>query len=548
MEQRLKKQRNRLFLKVSLILFAVWLVVSATYCVIRFYSEKSDVQSRELEFLSNVKQEVSNVVYRVDAVGFAFLGSANLFDNNGKLDNQLIITDQKYNRVLLNTANTIGVEFGVRDGVDNSVTLYGFIDYFKVHGKLDPAELKEIKSYLTKERSDGKRYEIVCSKFHVNDFEFIPLELKLALVDSDEMWSVSDKIVKTYSLKVNEMMGVDIFNSNDMKRNVIPKSFILDAAYNRDYISDLPKGNKSQAVSEVSESLFNYIFYASDYLTYNDIVNDESDGYTFENQICSIQYAREINLWENCKTDFIIGVSVIFGFFLIIALILCFMIWKMVKAQIIQEQKRADLTGALAHDIKTPLFVISGYAYSLKEDIDEDERDSYLDKIIAQTDGINELVRKMLNLSKLDSYTMTLNRSDFDLSELAREITGDYRSLPEGKTLTLDCSGDNQVNADRELISTALSNLIENAVKYSLPESEIKIEIKGSGVSVSNPSEALTKAELKQLWEPYFRKDKSRRRNGNGLGLSIVKSIMELHGARYEIKQKGDVFTISFEL
>ena len=238
----------------------------------------------------------------------------------------------------------------------------------------------------------------------------------------------------------------------------------------------------------------------------------------------------------------IIGVSITFVFLLTIALILCLMIWTMVKSQILQEQKRADMTGALAHDIKTPLFVISGYAYSLKEDIDSGERDEYLDNIIEQTEKINSLVHNMLNLSKLDSYTINLNRSDFDLYELTEETRSAYTSLPDGRSILLTHSGGNTINADAELIKTVVQNLTDNAVKYSKPKSEIKIDLTDKTLRISNPSENLSKAELRQIWQPYVRKDKSRSKKGNGLGLSIVKSILDLHGAKYEAQMKDGEF------
>ena len=200
------------------------------------------------------------------------------------------------------------------------------------------------------------------------------------------------------------------------------------------------------------------------------------------------------------------------------------------------------MTGALAHDIKTPLFVISGYAYSLKEDIDSSERDEYLDNIIEQTERINSLVHNMLNLSKLDSYSITLNRSDFDLSELTAETLRDYTSLPGGRKITLTHSGSNEINADKELINTVVRNLTDNAVKYSMPDSEIKIDVTDRTLRVSNPSEELSRSELKQIWQPYVRKDKSRSKKGNGLGLSIVKSILDLHGAKYDAQMKGGEF------
>ena len=175
----------------------------------------------------------------------------------------------------------------------------------------------------------------------------------------------------------------------------------------------------------------------------------------------------------------------------------------------------------------------------MQENIDSSERDSYLAKIIEQTEQINSLVHKMLNLSKLDSYKMTLNRTDFDLIDLVKDIQQDFTVLPDGKRLTLTHSGDNAVHADRELLRTALQNLIDNAVRYSLPGSEIRIHVTDKTLTIANESEPLTKTELRQIWQPYVRKDKSRHQKGNGLGLSIVKSILDLHGVKYDMTMKG---------
>ncbi|MBQ5440383.1 MAG: HAMP domain-containing histidine kinase, partial [Clostridia bacterium] len=197
------------------------------------------------------------------------------------------------------------------------------------------------------------------------------------------------------------------------------------------------------------------------------------------------------------------------------------------------------------HDIKTPLFVISGYAYSLKEDIDANERDEYLEKIIAQTENINSMVHKMLNLSKLNSFEMRLNCTEFDLAELVKEITGNYGALQNGKTIVIEFSGDNVITADKELITTAIGNLVDNAVKYSLPDSEIKVSVMDKELTVSNKCEPISKADLKRIWEPYERIDKSRHKKGNGLGLSIVKSILDLHKFKYSMTMERD--TLKFK-
>ena len=139
---------------------------------------------------------------------------------------------------------------------------------------------------------------------------------------------------------------------------------------------------------------------------------------------------------------------------------------------------------------------------------------------------------------------MKLNKTEFDLFKAVQKTAEKY-TLSENKTIALTQSGDNMICADRELMEAVIQNLIDNAVKYSLPETEITIEVNGNTLSVSNQTEPLTKFELKQLWEPYFRKDKSRRKKGNGLGLSIVKSILDLHEAKYIVEMTGNILTIT---
>ncbi len=216
--------------------------------------------------------------------------------------------------------------------------------------------------------------------------------------------------------------------------------------------------------------------------------------------------------------------------------------------QIIQEQKRTELTNALAHDIKTPLLVISGYAYSLKENIDDNERDSYIGKILEQTEDINGMVHKMLDLSKLDSYSVKLNRVEFDLYELVKSVVDKYVMLPDGKSFSITRNGKNNVFADKELIKTAVENLVDNALKYSPKNSVIEITVNNDSFMIKNPCENLTKSDLKDISKAYVRKDKSRHQKGNGLGLSIVESILNLHNAKSSIKLENDNYVFSVSL
>lgn len=550
MEEKLKKQRNKLFLRIILIMLAVWLVVTSVFCAVRLSLEKVNAQNSELSNFSGFLQILTVGKDDSDSVRLAFTENTDLLytsDGTNVFDTQIVVKNTGADKVIADTAGCVGVIYVLR----GSISVFGLIDCEMLRASLSDDQISSITELLHTERDDGNRYELVCTRFQLKDLYIIPIELKIMLVDSADDRFLVDEDVETFDLSFNLIEDHEIYLYSPVMRNTIPEELILDGEYNKDIIGSLSDDQKESYTQMIPQGGTNYIFYATDRLTYSnkdyafyasEYGDQDYDTLHKKGGAWLVEYAKKVDLFDSCKTDLAVGSGLIFFFILTIAVILCVMIWRTVKSQIIQEQKRIDLTNALAHDIKTPLFVISGYAYSLKEDIDENERGLYLDKIIEQTDEVNGLVHRMLNLSKLDSYDMTLSRSDFDLYELSESIANTYSALPDGKSISLTHSGDSVISADKELIETALRNLIENAVKYSLPDSEIRIDVVGKSISISNRSEPLTKAEIKQLWQPYVRKDKSRHKKGNGLGLSIVKSILDLHGAKYEIRMKDQTF------
>lgn len=548
MERRLKKERNKLYLRITLIMLTVWLTVSIVFCTIFLNVKKYKIQNEELMNISTFTKFLSLVYNEMNHldVDKSFLEKYDLvYDEQNEENNyktQLIISDKKANKVVVDTTKTVGVRFLLKGTDDYSPEAYGLINYDSIRDKLNEKQYKYINKLLSTTRNDGNYYELICTKLQFRGLYIIPLELKLVLVDGKDKRFVIDDNVETFDLSENIIKKAAVFDSSKVARNKIPNSFILKKEFNNDYISSLNNEQKKQHAVMVSTGFLEYIVYVSNY---QDFENDSE--YEKEN-ILLFQYAKRINLFDYCKNELIINVAIIFLFFLTIAVILCVMIWRTVKTQIIEEHKRIEFTNALAHDIKTPLFVISGYAYSLKEDIDSGERDIYIDKILDQSDSINSLVHNMLDLSKLDSYSVKLNLSEFDLSELVSDITKNYIKLPDNKTIKVSVSGNNTIKADKELVRQAVENLIDNALIYSLPDSEIAIEVEAKSLSVSNRCDNLTKADLKNLTQPYYRKDKSRNRKGNGLGLSIVKSIADLHNTKLIIKLKNDIisFKISF--
>ena len=539
MEKKLKKERGKLFRRVILILLAVWLAASAVFCVIRLSIEKANAQSRELSAFSIITQILSEQSLGNEAINFSFLQYTDLVYDEDKpvFDSHLRIYGEENGEVALDSAKSAGLRFYYTDDAGSTHMAVGMLNYDSIAGALSEKQLGTITEYLNREPENDGRYELICTKMHA-DFMFVPLELKLVFISSEN--SEITETIETFSLEKNRKKDKTVFDCSSNNLSIIPRDFLLKKQYNPNLIDSLTKSQKKSTGDMFEKGSFTYIFYASE----TTALRSDGTAEATENNSVTFQYAKEINLIKNCQTDLLAGTAVLFVFFSVIAAILCIMIWRTVKAQIIQEQKRLDFTNALAHDIKTPLFVIDGYAYSLKENIDEDERDLYLDKIIEQTGEINGLVHRMLSYSKLDSYNMTLNKEDFDLFALTKSVTENYANM----NIALKHSGNNTVNADKELVKTAVQNIINNAVKYTLPGGEITVDVNGKRLTVSNPAEPITKTELKQLYQPYVRKDKSRSKKGNGLGLSIVKSIADSHGAKTEIEMKNGLFIIRLEL
>lgn len=558
MEKQLKRQRKKLALRVFAIILSVWIIVSAVYVVIRINNEKSYIQSNLSASLRLVEQDIassSGTGVSPKHLTNTLLFNTNYADKNDipvkDLKSQIVLCDYDSGKRLADTCGKLNVEFGIQTGVESFNVDYGFIDRNRLVKSISKKQLSKIFSYLNSPPQEKKYYELICTKFYMDVYgEIVPKEVQIVLTEEENVWYAQDEPVETFKLNTEpkiDSASEELLKCSQMRRNVIPNDFLLDSVSSEDIIGKIDKKQLQIGTVALQLDLFNYIFYSCDYVNYNPNMFDVR---AYENNLKPyiLRYARQVNVFDSCKADLYSGVSVAFLFFLVIGVILYVMIWKFIKNQLLHEQKRIELTNALAHDIKTPLFVISGYAQSLKENINNEKKDRFADRIICKTDEVNSLVHKMLSLGKLSSYEVKLNLSDFDLYELTEEVLKDYINLPDNKEIIVTHSANSLIKADKALIKTVLENLIDNGVKYSAPDSVIKINVIGKEFLISNKCESLTKPNLKQIRQPYIRKEKSRYYEGSGLGLSIVKSILDLHKAEYRAKYKDGefIFTMSF--
>ena len=199
------------------------------------------------------------------------------------------------------------------------------------------------------------------------------------------------------------------------------------------------------------------------------------------------------------------------------------------------EESRRQLVSNITHELKTPLAVIHSYAEGLQAGIAGEKREQYLNVILEEAEKMDAMVLQMLDLSRLEAGRVRLASDQFSLLELTRNVTEKLAPLAETRDLEFvyDIAQDFQVTADEARMTQVITNLLSNAVKYSPDHAQIHINLYShlgeAHFRVENPSPHLSGEALEKVWDSFYRADPSRSEPGTGLGLTIVKTVVELH-------------------
>lgn len=206
------------------------------------------------------------------------------------------------------------------------------------------------------------------------------------------------------------------------------------------------------------------------------------------------------------------------------------------------DEHRRNMTNALAHDLKSPLTAIHGYAENLKENIHSEKREYYAVAVLENVRYMNEIITNTLELAKLEISENGVKKEKVDITALTEKLFEKYSLNIKSRNITVEISGNLTVSADKAMMSRAVENLISNAVKYTDDGGKITVSANEKSLVISN---TFTGDIDKENIEAAFGKsDESRsNREGSGLGLSIVKNIASLHKFRFETKAKDGVFT-----
>lgn len=209
------------------------------------------------------------------------------------------------------------------------------------------------------------------------------------------------------------------------------------------------------------------------------------------------------------------------------------------------ERMRREFVAAVSHELKTPISLIGGYAGGLKDNIFEGEdKDYYLDVIMDEADKMGNLVSDMLDLSYLESGGFKLDKEDFDISELIDFTLKKYYNLVDEKGARVEKSliENTMVNADWSRLEQVITNFVTNAIRHVEQGGIIYVNMvdkeESISIEVENTGSTIPEDELERIWGKFYKTDKSRNRQlgGTGIGLSIVKNILTLHGYEFGVE------------
>ena len=215
---------------------------------------------------------------------------------------------------------------------------------------------------------------------------------------------------------------------------------------------------------------------------------------------------------------------------------------RMVHKESESDRKQKELITNISHDLKTPFTIILGYLDIIRTGAykSEEEKTQNIETSYEKAQLLQKMVLKLFELVKLNNNEITLNKSEVDINKLLMQVITDYSAIADEKNIKINYEGSDKalpLNIDIDKMCRVFNNLLNNAVKYSECNTKINVTLKkdmdGALISFRNKCDNLTEDDVEHIFDRFYRGDKARNSSveGSGIGLSIVKSIIELHNS-----------------
>lgn len=215
------------------------------------------------------------------------------------------------------------------------------------------------------------------------------------------------------------------------------------------------------------------------------------------------------------------------------------------------EKAKKELLGNVSHDLRTPLTMIVGYGEMIR-DLPEENNEENINVIIDEAKRLSTLVDDLIDISKMDSVAIELNREVISLNELLKSVYHQYELFCRNQNidLKLQLSDDIDVELDEKRIKQILYNFVNNALNYNNKQDKkivIGCEKKDDvyRVFVYDNGEGIDDSDIDKIWDRYYKVDKEHRRHriGSGIGLSLARQLLMAHGLNYGVESKKDEYS-----
>jgi two-component system phosphate regulon sensor histidine kinase PhoR len=326
----------------------------------------------------------------------------------------------------------------------------------------------------------------------------------------------------------------------------------------------------ARKLSEATGENENFVFAVSDRNT-NELIfaTDEIDDDLFEkNQALWILPNLDLQVKLSGTTLDDISKSraetnlILLGIVNVILLFGAIFVVKNVSSAMALAKMKTDFVANVSHELRTPLTLIRMFAEMLDMGrvTSEAKRKYYLEMIVSESARLSQLITNILDFARIESQKKVYRFRPMNLKGLVEETLATYKFHLEQKKFKLEadlCNGLPAANIDSEAIKQAVVNLLDNAIKYSLEEKHIRVTLAAQNkhlvLSVTDRGMGIPQTEQKKIMEKFYRVESSLVHNtkGSGLGLSLVKQIMEVHGGEINVRShpgKGSTFSLVFPI
>ena len=225
------------------------------------------------------------------------------------------------------------------------------------------------------------------------------------------------------------------------------------------------------------------------------------------------------------------------------------------RRQMKSERMKSELITNVSHDIKTPLTSIINYVDLLQKTEDEQARREYLEVLDRQSQQLKKLIEDLMEMSRASSGNVAVEITPTDVCEAVNQALGEFADKLDAQGLTVMLRAPDEplmALCDGRHLWRVLSNVLSNAVKYAMPGTRVYVDVLArdgkAEIDLKNISAQMLNVSAEELMERFVRGDASRNTEGNGLGLNIARSLMELQGGALELVVDGDLFKVVLTL